>query len=260
MRYKIVFLDIDGTVLRYGKPITEATKQAVMALKDRNIHVAIATGRAPYFTDYLVKELNIDTRILFNGAFISLKDQVIYKKPIEKAVLRKLKYYSDLKKDPVTYLGDKEFKATDLEHPFVVEAYRHDPWGPKLAEPNFWEQQDIYQLFLHCELNTEQYYIENVPELYFRRWSEQGMRTCDVNPADQTKAVGIQKVLGILGIAPEEAVAFGDGLNDVEMLSSVGMGVAMGNARPEVKSCAQMVTLSVDDDGVSHGLKKLGLI
>jgi hydroxymethylpyrimidine pyrophosphatase-like HAD family hydrolase len=61
-------------------------------------------------------------------------------------------------------------------------------------------------------------------------------------------------------LSPQEAVAFGDGLNDIEMLSLVGMGVAMDNAKNEVKAIANMITKSVDEEGVCAGLTKLGLI
>jgi hydroxymethylpyrimidine pyrophosphatase-like HAD family hydrolase len=81
-----------------------------------------------------------------------------------------------------------------------------------------------------------------------------------VNLSNSNKAVGLTKLLERFGIAPDEAVAFGDGLNDMEMLSLVGMGVAMGNARDELKQVADMVTLSAEEDGVRYGLKRLGLI
>ena len=91
------------------------------------------------------------------------------------------------------------------------------------------------------------------------RWSS-GARTCDVNLTNSNKAVGITKLLEKLGIAPDEAVAFGDGLNDIEMLSLVGTGVAMGASSDELKQAANMVTLSAEEDGVAYGLEKLGLI
>jgi hydroxymethylpyrimidine pyrophosphatase-like HAD family hydrolase len=142
----------------------------------------------------------------------------------------------------------------------VIEAYKDHPWKPEQASGEFWSNQDIYQLFLHCELEGEVSYQQDVPELNFMRWSRAGIRTCDVNASNGSKATGIEQLLRRLEIAPEEAVAFGDGLNDLEMLSMVGMGVAMGNARPEVQAYAKMVTGLAEEDGVKQGLQKLGLI
>ncbi|MFX3623633.1 MAG: Cof-type HAD-IIB family hydrolase [Ectobacillus sp.] len=260
MSYKVVFLDIDGTILPHGKRITNATKHAIRRLQEKKLQVVIATGRAPYFADSIVRDVGVKSAVFFNGSYVQHQGEVLHRAPIEKKVLKKLHVQTGKHKHPVTYLGESEFRTTELTHPYVTEAFSYDPWKPKQASPLFWMEQDIYQLFLHCEMEEERKYEQNIPELHFRRWSQPGMRTCDVNLSNGTKASGIMKMLEKLGVAPDEAVAFGDGLNDVEMLSLVGMGVAMGNARPEVQARANMVTKSVDEDGVKHGLEKLGLI
>ena len=72
--------------------------------------------------------------------------------------------------------------------------------------------------------------------------------------------MGIQHLLAHYGIAPDEAIAFGDGGNDIEMLRYVGTGVAMGNASDEVKAAADYVTTSVDDEGICHALKHFKLL
>lgn len=260
MSYKAVFLDIDGTLVPHGSSMSAATQQAVQRLKEKNLHVIIATGRAPYFAESVVKQLDIDSLIFFNGNFVLHEGKVIHQAPIKKNVLEKLNIQSDENNHPLTYLAGSEFRVSQTEHPYVQEAFRNDTYKPKRASTSFWLEKDIYQLFLHCEINEERAYQQTIPELYFRRWSQPGMRTCDVNLSNGTKATGIEKMLKKIGVAPDEAVAFGDGLNDVEMLSAVGMGVAMGNASKEVQAHASMVTKSVEDDGVKHGLEMLGLL
>jgi Cof subfamily protein (haloacid dehalogenase superfamily) len=259
MNYKVVILDIDGTILPHGKTVSQTTKDAIQQLRDKNIQVVIATGRAPYFSTSIIQEIGVDSMVFFNGASVYHEGAEIYKNSIEKNVLRTLLGLSHDSKHPLTFLGGTSFKVTDLLHPFVMEAFQHDLWKPELAPPQFWLDQDIYQLFLHCDEAEELDYQKKLPELDFRRWSS-GARTFDVNLANTHKAVGLTKLLEKLGIAPDEAVAFGDGLNDIEMLSMVGMGVAMGSARSEVKDAANMVTLSAEEDGVRHGLERLGLI
>ncbi|WHY65132.1 Cof-type HAD-IIB family hydrolase [Neobacillus sp. SuZ13] len=259
MNYKVVILDIDGTILPHGKTLSHATKDAIQRLKENQTKVIIATGRAPYFTESIIQETGVDSMVFFNGSFAFHEGKEIYKSSIDKQVLERVHQISNDFQHPLTYLGDSSFKVTHLDHPFVVEAYEHDPWKPELAPPQYWKDQDIYQIFLHCDLEEELSYQSKVPELDFRRWSS-GARTCDVNLSNSNKAVGISKLLEKLGIAPDEAVAFGDGLNDMEMLSLVGMGVAMGNARDELKAVANMVTLSAEEDGVRYGLERLGLI
>ena len=82
----------------------------------------------------------------------------------------------------------------------------------------------------------------------------------DVIPADGGKDVGVAAILSNWGIAPEHAVAFGDGQNDVDMLAACGIGVAMGNAADTVKAGADFVAPDCDDDGVWRACIELGLI
>jgi Cof subfamily protein (haloacid dehalogenase superfamily) len=259
MKYKTVILDIDGTIVPHGKTLSPATKDAIERLKGKNIKVVIATGRAPYFSSSIVQEIGVDSMVFFNGSYVFHGGKEIFKNPIDKNILKNVHLLSQDFEHPLTYLGETSFKATDISHPFILEAYKHDPWKPELAESQFWLEHDIYQMFLHCEMEEEITYQSKIPELDFRRWTS-GIRTCDVNLSNANKSVGLTKLLEKLGISPDEAVAFGDGLNDIEMLSLAGMGVAMGSAREEVKNAANMVTLSADEDGVRYGLERLGLI
>jgi hypothetical protein len=82
----------------------------------------------------------------------------------------------------------------------------------------------------------------------------------DVLPAGGGKDVGMEAVLCRAGIASEETMAFGDGFNDMGMLSYAGIGVAMGNAHDPVKETADFVTKSVDEDGVIHALRHFGVL
>ena len=259
MNYKVVILDIDGTIVPHGKYVSPVTKDAIQRLKDRNMEVVIATGRAPYFSTSVIEETGVNSMVFFNGSYVFYDGKEIFQNAIDKSILKRVHQLSGDFQHPLTFLSNSSFKATDLTHPFVVEAYSRDPWKPELAPPRYWMDQDIYQMFLHCNLEEEVHYKAKIPELDFRRWSS-GAKTCDVNLTNSNKAVGITRLLERLGIAPDEVVAFGDGLNDIEMLSLVGMGVAMGAASEELKQAANMVTLSAEEDGVAYGLEKLGLI
>ena len=88
----------------------------------------------------------------------------------------------------------------------------------------------------------------------FVRWHENSV---DVVPHDGSKAVTIMNLANRVGIAPEDVISFGDGQNDREMLRMSGIGVAMGNAVPEVQAEAKMVTDTNDQDGIWKALKEL---
>ena len=96
-----------------------------------------------------------------------------------------------------------------------------------------------------------------MPDIKWARWSEYFI---DVMPAHGGKEQGVAKMLECLGIKPEQAIAFGDGGNDIGMLEYVGHGVAMGNAVDELKAIAQSVTEDCDEGGIYNECLRLGLI
>lgn len=110
---------------------------------------------------------------------------------------------------------------------------------------------------LYCDHKYEQLYKNSFPEFSFVKWHEYAY---DILPQGASKAVGILKLLETLGINNTNCFAFGDGLNDLEMLATVGTGIAMGNAVPEAKAAADIITTSSSDNGISNGLKMVGLL
>src|SRR5699024_10977299 len=100
-------------------------------------------------------------------------------------------------------------------------------------------------------------YQEKLHQFDFIRWHEYSV---DVLPKGGSKALGIMKLMEALNIDGKHAYAFGDGLNDREMLEFIPNSVAMGNAVDEVKRLAKYVTEDVAEDGIYHGLKQVGLL
>src|SRR5213595_3088611 len=84
---KIVFFDIDGTLLDHDKNLPMSTRQAVMELKNNGVFVAIATGRAPFMFESLRKELEIDSYVSFNGQYVVFENEPIYENPLDSSEL-----------------------------------------------------------------------------------------------------------------------------------------------------------------------------
>ncbi|MGN1401873.1 MAG: Cof-type HAD-IIB family hydrolase [Bacillus sp. (in: firmicutes)] len=253
---KIVFFDIDGTLLDHDKKLPESTKKAVRALQDRGVYVAIATGRSPFMFEDLRKELNIESYVSFNGQYVVFENEVIYKNPIRKESLNKLREKAKKLQAPLVYMDENTVRSTiysdDITETLATFALPH----PELDEHYFLEK-DIYQTLLYCTPDSEKSFESLDEHIRYIRWHPVCM---DVAPAGGSKAVGILKFLERAGFAIEDSYAFGDGLNDIEMLETVGTGIAMGNAVPELLKHADIVTTAVDEDGIYNGLLKAKLL
>jgi Cof subfamily protein (haloacid dehalogenase superfamily) len=251
MSYKIVFFDIDGTLINEEKEISQDTLEAIRELKHNGTEVVIATGRAPYFFKALAERLEIDSFVSLNGAYVVHKGVPIYKRIITKESLKQLVKLAAENNHSLVFQGDSAFYADAEQHPHILDAVGSLKVDLPGFNPDFWMSDDIYQAFLHCEADEEHLYLDAFPDLRLVRWHPFAM---DVVPNDGSKAVGILALLDHLQIPPAEAVAFGDGLNDKEMLTAVGLGIAMGNAHEELIPFADYVTTSVNEGGIRRGL------
>ncbi|CAM3019851.1 Cof-type HAD-IIB family hydrolase [Paenibacillus sediminis] len=258
MSYKIVFFDIDGTLINEKKEIPADTVKAIRELKGRGVEPVIATGRAPYFIKPLAEKLGIESYVTLNGAYVVYKGKPLYKREIPKSHLETLVTLAAQHNHALVFEGEHSFFASKENHPFVkasVESLKVDELPS--YNPDFWRTDSVYQVFLHCESHEEHLYESKLPGLKLIRWHPQAM---DVLPTDGSKAQGIEALLRELGLTAADAVAFGDGLNDKEMLDLVGFGVAMGNSHEELLPFADFVTTHVDEKGIRNGLVEAGLL
>ncbi|MBB5172245.1 Cof-type HAD-IIB family hydrolase [Texcoconibacillus texcoconensis] len=255
---KIVFLDIDGTILNEDKQIPNSTKHAVFSLQEKGIHVVIATGRAPFMFEWIREELNIDSYVSFNGSYAVYDNQVVYAKPLEGEALFRLEQKAEQQHHPMVFLDEKEMKANDQDHSWINESMNeslkmeHPPY-----DATFHHARSIYQALLFCEPEHEGFYFGEEREFDFVRWHEKAL---DILPPSGSKAKGIEVFIERLGISSSEIVAFGDALNDIEMIKFAGTGVAMGNAMEEVKEVADIVTYDVNENGIYEGVVRIGLL
>lgn len=257
MKDKIVFFDIDGTLLDDNKQIPNSTKKAIAKLQENGIHVAIATGRAPFMFENIRQELNIHNYVSFNGQYVVFENEVIHKHQLPLATLHQFTNFAKKSGYPIVFLDENEMKATVKDHQFVTEClgslrFDHPPF-----EPEYYENHDIYQALLFCEEGKEKSFLHEYPQFQFIRWHDYSM---DILPNGGSKAQGIHKFIEKLGFQQDQVYAFGDGLNDIEMIQAAGTGIAMRNAREELKEVANFVTRHVNDDGIIAGLQWAGLL
>jgi hypothetical protein len=258
---KAVFLDIDGTILDCFNGIMEirpAVKAAIRKLQAEGNLVFIATGRPYPFLDKEILEFGFDGYVLANGAHLILNGETVYSSPLDNKFVVELseeldrkgiQYFFNGKTHSYMKNGSEEF-YNFLEHIKISrDAFEHDFDINKIETFKvevLCPDQKTKEFVLEFMKNYPEYasvcsISENHLELYLKR---------------NSKASGILKLLEYIDVPLEETYAFGDGRNDIEMLSTVGCGIAMGNASDEVKKYAKEVTDTVHEDGVATGIKK----
>lgn len=254
---KVVFFDIDGTLLHDGHFIPESTKQAIKQLQENGVYVAIATGRGPAMLSGVREQLGIDTVIGYNGQIVVHQNEVIYKRPQPVDDLKHLTSRAKNNGHTLVYLSEKQgFTTRQTDETVATSLGALDIPLPAYNEEAY-ETHDIFQTLVYCQAEEESIYTQNYQAFDFIRWHPQAM---DVINAGSSKADGIKQFLRLTDIKREDTFAFGDALNDLEMLRYVGTGIAMGNGLDETKVAADFVTKHILEDGIAHGLKKFQLI
>lgn len=254
---KILFFDVDGTLYNSEKKLPNLAKEAIQRARANGHEIAIATGRAPFMIQSLLKELNIDTYVTFNGQYVVYKGEVIFTDSIPNEELKKIIEFGEERQHPVVFLNEEKMVASLPEHSAISNslATLHYPY-PEIAA-DFYQHHDVYQTLIFIEQHEEQVYKDTFPNVQFIRWHKQ---SCDMLPKGGSKARGIQKLIEHIGVSMNDTIAFGDGLNDVEMLQAAGIGVVMGNGHYEAKRVADIEAPHVDDDGLYKVMKTLELI
>lgn len=257
MNYKIVFFDVDGTLINYEDGcISPSTKSAIQVLKSKGIRLVAATGR-PLSMCHALKDLGIDTFITANGAYTKHRDQVIHKIPIPKLIVRTVKDFADENKQSLSFFTEK-LTMNKIQNPTTFQAMRETLSlleYPKINEKII--NEEIYLMCLYSEEETIRKYEMQFPDLKFHRWHS---HIVNVLHEEVSKSIAIKEVLKYFNITSDEALAFGDGDNDIDMLEIVGFGISMGNGSDKLKESADFVTKKSNEDGIEFALQYLQLI
>ncbi|AZK48888.1 Cof-type HAD-IIB family hydrolase [Paenibacillus lentus] len=253
----MIFFDIDGTLLDHHKRLPGSAKAAIQTLQRLGHEVALATGRSPFMLQQVADELGIDSYVGFNGQYVVMKGKLIYAKPFQDEELDELSRFAADRGHPLVHLNEESMRSSMIHHPYVEQCISSLEYPPPECDPDYFRGRSIYQTMLFCEEVEEQPYRDQFAGLRFVRWHPYSL---DVLPGGGSKANGIAQLIRSMGFEPEEVYAFGDNLNDLEMLQYVGHGVAMGNAPDSVKEIARHVTTDVDQHGIVHGLRMVGLL
>ena len=264
---KIIFFDIDGTLVSFNThKIPQSTIDAVHKVRQHGVKVWIATGRPMPFINNL-NGLEYDGVMCVNGAHCIVRssvtngekeDKIIYSKPVSRdAVIRMIAEQEKTGK-AVVYAGKERAILTaphgipeELKEVFTLL----DLNIPTLYLPQEALTFEVMQVIAFFTQQESCHIMNDVlTDCNETRWHP-SFADCVAMGTD--KAAGMDKVIEYYGFDLSETMAFGDGGNDITMLRHASIGVAMGNANDDVKAAADVVTSTVDDDGVARILQML---
>lgn len=256
---KAIFLDIDGTLVSFQTHTMPAS--AVAALRkahEQGVGIFISTGRFYNTIDGIegIRDL-VDGYITVNGAFCFVGDEVVCCNPISPADVEAVLAACTRHDFPCIVVGEQEI-AVHNSKPIVRDTFegmlniRNIAFDAP-AEPVV-RSQRILQLTPFLTPQEEQALMRHTSDCISARWHP---AFTDITAVAADKGKGMEAIARHLNIPLEQCIAFGDGGNDISMVRVAGIGVAMGNAVPELKAAADVVTTSVDDDGIARALQEI---
>lgn len=268
MKYKLIAVDIDDTLLNTKKEITPATKAALMQAQENGVRLVVASGRLPYGVRPFAQALDVFRRggyyMGFNGgAIMNSRDELIatsyldskYIEPVYE-LLRPYDVCTMVHKGNVIYSDNKTNQYSQIETDAVGLPVNPVDDLPRFIDweiPKFLIGGDpallkVLEKELIAALGGEVDVYLSAP------WF------LEVMPKSVNKGEGLKTICNDAGIDISEAIAFGDSYNDIFMIKAAGLGVAMGNAEDAVKEAADMVTADCDHDGIAKALEELGIV
>lgn len=255
---KAVFFDIDGTLISFKTHrVSASTEKAIAELQAKGIKVILSTGRSINSIDH-VKYLNFDGFITFNGGFCTTQEgDVLFKKCIDPSDIESILAHTESNALSFSLMSEQEVAIHGVT-PEIASMYASlNLPVPPLIDFDEVDTASILQTNIFMGAVEEIEFMPRVmPNSVASRWTD---LFADVNPQGQSKKVGVDIFCEHFNIDLAHTMAFGDGGNDIEMLKHVNIGVAMGNANPELKVVADHVTDDVDSDGIWNALKHFGV-
>ncbi|MDF2607643.1 MAG: Cof-type family hydrolase [Bacillales bacterium] len=261
----MIALDLDGTLLNDDKVISSKTKAILGRLKEAGHEIVIATGRPNRGSINYYNELALRTpKINFNGALVhkpysSDFNEIHMPLDINKAL--------DLIRD-IENIGINNIITEIKDHVYISNKdFLHDQLvkmgNPKIQVGPIRQNLGDHPTSILVSYRENEYgLIRNYLEENHSSWIEHRhwgapFNIIEIIKTGINKAYGLKIVADHLGVEHNNIIAFGDEDNDLEMIKFAGIGVAMGNAIPELKSCADIITKTNNEDGIANALEEI---
>lgn len=264
MKYKMIILDLDDTLLLNNGQISYENKKILKLAQENGIKVVLASGRPTFAIKNIANELELDKYggyvLSFNGSrIIDYKtNEVLYEIDLTKSQVEEL-YNLALKYETFihTYVGDEILTCHDNPYTYIESEIT----GMKI---NMCEDfvKSLPEKCVKVIMLQSPTHLKEVEEMLKPIINEKMTMTItkpfflEFMNKEVDKSKSILRLCEILNINIEEVIAIGDSYNDISMIETVGVGIAMGNGVEEIKKVADFITDTNENDGVAKAIKK----
>lgn len=258
MSSRFFFFDYDGTLaIPRTRDIPASTRDALAQLRAGGHFVALATGRLQCNAVDYIDSLGIDNIVADGGYSVTVDGKLVWMQPLDLCMCKEcLRRLDAAGIRWAVQLGNEMLRYTPFEDFDRVAA---DYYVPTKVDTSLCidDLEAVYKIYIPCK-RSEQDALIATGILDGMPWVRYDTDNIFVEPMD--KALGIKKMVDILGGSYEDVVVFGDGKNDISMFTGEWTSIAMGNAVPQLKELATYVTSSCEDDGIYNACKHFGWI
>ncbi|MFC2033966.1 Cof-type HAD-IIB family hydrolase [Chloroflexota bacterium] len=261
-QYKLLVIDIDGTLLGKNNIISAEDKNALARASDSGVRVALSTGRVTEACKDIIHQLSLNGyHIFFDGALVRdpKNDEDVYARPVSEDLVRQIIEYSHLNGinldlySSTNYFVESETWVSDIRREF----FKIEPTVGGFT--NLWKEERIIKGNLTVRSAEEKakadkfhhHFKSNLGFSWAKTPAYPEVDFINVLTSGVSKGEALEALTSFLGVTLNETVAIGDGANDISLLSKAGLAIAMDNGPDELKAVADHVTLSIEHNGVA---------
>ncbi|MDD6796211.1 MAG: Cof-type HAD-IIB family hydrolase [Clostridiaceae bacterium] len=264
MGKKAVFFDVDGTMWDVGKGLTkplDSTVKAIRTMQEKGILVIVASAKSYIPSAFDI--VDFDGKIFSNGSYIEINQEVLYDNAFS---TKDVEYLMDVFKKcnaQYSFKGIGGRWVSSLDHPLLIKQMELFGGSVTDGRTDKWNPQDIHANMVtvnFASVDDLEECKKAIPDTWVADSYETPNIRMDIHLEGYSKGQAVKYLYEKLGINYEDTYAFGDSINDIDMLRAVKYGFAMGNANDTVKKAAFNVTDDVLNHGIYNALKRYNVI